>query len=125
VGAELIGSRGAAPVSAAQPRPRGGTDCLWTAPVLSVGAVGAEHVIEAVVVPPRDSGAPSVAPAAGWASGALGVVQAVDREIAQLMAVRARAVAEFAGSRPGCAGTAASTTRHRAGPTPSTPTPPG
>ena len=36
----------------------------------------------------------------GWASGPLGVVQAADREIARATAVRARAVAEFAASRP-------------------------
>ncbi|NEK86398.1 HNH endonuclease [Blastococcus saxobsidens] len=40
------------------------------------------------------------APAAGWASGPLGAVQAADREIARQTAVRARAVAEFAASRP-------------------------
>jgi len=39
-------------------------------------------------------------PAVGWASGALGVVQAADREIARQTALRARAVAEFAASRP-------------------------
>ncbi|WP_040338267.1 DUF222 domain-containing protein [Candidatus Blastococcus massiliensis] len=40
------------------------------------------------------------APVAGWASGPLRVVQAADREIARLTAVRARAIAEFAASRP-------------------------
>ncbi|WNV75134.1 DUF222 domain-containing protein [Geodermatophilus sp. DSM 44513] len=49
-------------------------------------------------VPPRSEGL--AAPAVGWASGALGVVQAADREIARQVAVRARAVAEFAASRP-------------------------
>ena len=39
-------------------------------------------------------------PAVGWASGPLGMVQAADREIARQTAVRARAVAEFAASRP-------------------------
>jgi hypothetical protein len=39
-------------------------------------------------------------PAVGWAAGPLGVVQAADREIARHTAVRARAVAEFAASRP-------------------------
>ncbi|WP_231486528.1 13E12 repeat family protein [Candidatus Blastococcus massiliensis] len=43
------------------------------------------------------------APVAGWASGPLGVVQAADREIARLTAVRARAIAEFAASRPASA----------------------
>ncbi|WP_231839541.1 HNH endonuclease signature motif containing protein [Blastococcus saxobsidens] len=42
----------------------------------------------------------SGAPVAGWASGPLGAVQAADREIARQTAVRARAVAEFAASRP-------------------------
>ena len=37
---------------------------------------------------------------AGWASGALGAVQAADREIARHTALRARAVAEFAAARP-------------------------
>ncbi|TKJ20312.1 HNH endonuclease signature motif containing protein [Blastococcus sp. CCUG 61487] len=40
------------------------------------------------------------APVAGWASGPLGVVQELDREIARLTAARARAVAEFAAARP-------------------------
>ena len=40
------------------------------------------------------------APAVGWASGPLGVVQAADREIARQTARRARAVAEFAATRP-------------------------
>ena len=40
------------------------------------------------------------APAVGWASGPLGAVQTADREIARQTAVRARAVAEFAASRP-------------------------
>ncbi|MCF6743889.1 DUF222 domain-containing protein [Blastococcus sp. KM273128] len=41
-----------------------------------------------------------VPPAAGWATGPLGAVQAADREIARQTALRARAVAEFAASRP-------------------------
>jgi hypothetical protein len=40
------------------------------------------------------------APAVGWASGPLGAVQAADREIARQTAVRARALARFAASRP-------------------------
>jgi hypothetical protein len=50
------------------------------------------------------SGPASVAaPAVGWASGPLGAVQAADREIARQTAVRARAVAAFAASRPASA----------------------
>ncbi|MGY1984982.1 HNH endonuclease [Blastococcus sp. SYSU DS0669] len=40
------------------------------------------------------------APPAGWASGPLGAVQAADREIARQTALRARAIAEFAATRP-------------------------
>ena len=40
------------------------------------------------------------APTVGWASGPLGEVQAAAREISRLTAVRARAVAAFAASRP-------------------------
>ena len=43
------------------------------------------------------------APAVGWASGPLGAVQAADREIARQTALRARAVAEFAATRPASA----------------------
>ncbi|MDP5185187.1 HNH endonuclease [Blastococcus sp. BMG 814] len=43
------------------------------------------------------------APAAGWASGPLGAVQAADREIARQTALRARAIAEFAATRPSSA----------------------
>ena len=43
------------------------------------------------------------APVVGWASGPLGAVQAADREIARATAVRARAVAAFAASRPASA----------------------
>ncbi|HYX94942.1 MAG TPA: hypothetical protein VE823_07735 [Geodermatophilus sp.] len=39
----------------------------------------------------------------GWATGPLGAVQAADREIARQVAVRARAVAAFAASRPASA----------------------
>ena len=42
-------------------------------------------------------------PAAGWASGPLGRVQAADREIGRQTALRARAVAEFAATRPASA----------------------
>jgi hypothetical protein len=47
--------------------------------------------------------APPGAPSAGWASGPLGAVQAADREIARQTALRARAVAEFAATRPASA----------------------
>ena len=47
----------------------------------------------------RSTGSP-VLPAVAVSAGPLGVVQAADREIARLTAVRARAVAEFAASRP-------------------------
>src|SRR5215203_1463659 len=47
-----------------------------------------------------DEGCPGVEPAVAVSAGPLGVVQAADREIARLTAVRARAVAEFAASRP-------------------------
>src|SRR3954466_8020249 len=43
---------------------------------------------------------PDLAPPVALSAGPLGVVQAADREIARLTAVRARAVAEFAASRP-------------------------
>ena len=42
-------------------------------------------------------------PAVGWASGPLGVAQAAEREIARQTAVRARALAAFAGTRPAAA----------------------
>lgn len=48
-------------------------------------------------------GAARTGPTAGWASGALGAVQAADREIARQTAVRARAVAAFAAARPASA----------------------
>ena len=40
------------------------------------------------------------APLVGWASGALGAVQAADREIARQSALRYRAIAAFAATRP-------------------------
>lgn len=48
-------------------------------------------------------GAATREPTAGWASGPLGAVQAADREIARQTAVRARAVATFAATRPASA----------------------
>ncbi len=42
-------------------------------------------------------------PAVGWASGPLGAVQAAEREIARQTALRARAVADFAATRPAAA----------------------
>lgn len=42
-------------------------------------------------------------PLVGWASGPLGAVQAADREIGRQTALRARAVAEFAATRPASA----------------------
>ena len=42
----------------------------------------------------------AAAPVVGWACGPLGLVQAADREIARQTALKARAVAEFAESRP-------------------------
>jgi hypothetical protein len=48
-------------------------------------------------------GAARSGPTAGCASGALGAVQAADREIARQTAVRARAVADFAAARPASA----------------------
>ena len=47
--------------------------------------------------------APVLAPPVGLSSGPLGAVQAADREIARATAVRARAVAEFAATRPASA----------------------
>ncbi|WP_336032101.1 HNH endonuclease signature motif containing protein [Geodermatophilus sp. FMUSA9-8] len=44
--------------------------------------------------------APAGAPAVGWASGPLGLVQAADREVSRQSALRYRAVAAFALSRP-------------------------
>ena len=48
-------------------------------------------------------GATTGEPTAGWASGALGAVQAADRKIARQTAIRARAVAAFAATRPASA----------------------
>ncbi|SNS70807.1 hypothetical protein SAMN04488107_3508 [Geodermatophilus saharensis] len=42
-------------------------------------------------------------PVVGWASGPLGAVQAADREIGRQTALRARAIAAFAASRPASA----------------------
>ena len=47
--------------------------------------------------------APSAAPSVGWATGPLRAVQAADREIGRQTALRARAVAEFAATRPASA----------------------
>jgi hypothetical protein len=55
-----------------------------------------EHAIQ-LVDGKQGSGA---APAVGWASGPLGVVQAADREIARQTARRARGLARFAAIRP-------------------------
>ncbi|MBJ7454329.1 MAG: HNH endonuclease, partial [Blastococcus sp.] len=46
---------------------------------------------------------PPATPAVGWASGPLGRVQAAEREIGRQTALRARAVAEFAATRPASA----------------------
>ena len=43
---------------------------------------------------------PAVAPQTGLAQGPLGAAQAADRELARQFAFRARALAEFAASRP-------------------------
>jgi len=51
----------------------------------------------------RTSTLGAAAPSVGWASGLLGAVQAADREISRQTAARARAVAEFAASRPASA----------------------
>ncbi|MGY1760772.1 DUF222 domain-containing protein [Geodermatophilus sp. SYSU D00779] len=45
----------------------------------------------------------AAAPVVGWATGPLGAVQAADREISRQTALKARAVAEFATSRPASA----------------------
>ncbi len=57
-----------------------------------------EHTIEHMA-----DGATTGEPTAGWASGALGAVQAADREISRQTALRARAVAAFAAARPASA----------------------
>jgi hypothetical protein len=59
-----------------------------------------ERMIERVDDEVYGSGVAVDAPVVGWASGPLGAVQAADREISRQTAVRARAVAEFAASRP-------------------------
>lgn len=60
-------------------------------------------MIEHVDGGPQTSTPGAAGPVVGWASGPLGAVQAADREIARATAVRARAVAQFAGSRPASA----------------------
>jgi uncharacterized protein DUF222 len=55
-----------------------------------------EHVDEGM----QASTVAADAPVVGWATGPLGAVQAADREIARATALRARAVAAFAASRP-------------------------
>src|SRR5437764_2136995 len=76
-----------------------------------------EYVSQAVDTPPRQpqgrrraiaepagpSGWPEFAPPVALSEGSLGAVQAADREIARQTALRARAVAEFAASRPASA----------------------
>src|SRR3954447_4680710 len=59
-----------------------------------------EHMIEHMQT---SAGWPEFAPPVALSSGPLGVVQGADREIARLTALRARAVAEFAASRPASA----------------------
>jgi uncharacterized protein DUF222 len=59
-----------------------------------------ERMIECVDGGTRTSTPGADAPVVGWASGPLGAVQAADREISRQTARRARAVAEFAASRP-------------------------
>lgn len=49
------------------------------------------------------TGAPTGAPTAGWATGPLGAVQAANLEIGRQTALRARAVAGFAATRPASA----------------------
>jgi hypothetical protein len=63
-----------------------------------VEGMAAGRTPEMVESPRPNSRVP--APSVGSASGPLGDVQAADREIARQTAVRARAVAEFAASRP-------------------------
>ena len=57
-----------------------------------------EHTIERM-----DDGGGVGTPVVGWATGPLGAVQAADREIARQAALRARAVAAFAATRPASA----------------------
>ena len=65
--------------------------------LLSIGAF--ERMIERVTTAPR----PDLVPPVALSAGPLGAVQAADREIARQTALRARAVAEFAASRPASA----------------------
>ena len=53
--------------------------------------------------PPGSTAWPPFAPPVGLSAGPLGAAQAADREIARQTAVRARAVAEFAATRPASA----------------------
>jgi hypothetical protein len=62
-----------------------------------------EHMIEHVDDGAHGSTVAVAAPVVGWAAGPLGAVQAADREIARQTALRARAVAAFAASRPASA----------------------
>jgi hypothetical protein len=59
-----------------------------------------EHMTAAVADPTLES---ADAPSVGWASGPLGAAQAAQRELARQYAARARALAEFAASRPASA----------------------
>jgi hypothetical protein len=62
-----------------------------------------EHMFDSMKASAATGSAPPGAPSADWASGPLGAVQAADREIARQTALRARAVAEFAATRPASA----------------------
>jgi hypothetical protein len=101
-------------------RPRRPTDCRYLTYTLVEGLrqQSLEHMIERMTTSAArgkrggtsvaGSGIPSpspdsAAPPVGWATGPLGRVQAAEREIARQTAVRARAVAEFAASRPSSA----------------------
>jgi hypothetical protein len=62
-----------------------------------------EHMFDSMKDSAATGRAPQAAPSADWASGPLGAVRAADREIARQTALRARAVAEFAATRPASA----------------------
>jgi hypothetical protein len=67
-----------------------------------------EHMDGVALTGTLGGGAPGLAvdaaaPPVGWASGPLCAVQAADREIARQTALRARAIAEFAATRPASA----------------------
>ena len=68
--------------------------------VLSVVERMIEHVARGGAPEVAADAAVSVSPPAGWASGPLGRVQAADRELSRQTALRARALAEFAATRP-------------------------